>query len=157
MSINTPEELRTLSQQIEDAHNRLLSINNEYARCQKMKMSEESTIAELQNLRIDNLEAVKTLTSKKESLQIELNVLMEKRENLVSKVEEAQTALAVIIKDTDLKREEIKNTIKDFNVLSSEFSNKKIELDRREKEIEKIEAEVLEKQDRIKDLISQIK
>ena len=92
--LNNESDLRTLEQKIEDATNKLLSINLDHKRVKDLHDAKVAEIANLNNFNID-------LTSTNEKLTAQKDSLLKDIQDLSDKKADYQRSLGVIESDYD--------------------------------------------------------
>lgn len=150
------EDLKILEQQIEDEHNRLLSINNEQVRMLKLVESEKYEVSELQNLKADLETSIEALKLNKKTLEGELAALHKEQEEFV---EENANVKIEILNTKALIANEIKlrdEKMVDLDTRKSLVENKEQEIANREKVIIESEASLKKKYEAIKELIAKL-
>lgn len=88
------EQLKTVEQKIEDAHQRLLSIDQQYNRVQKFHQSEQASIEQLQPIKADLEKAVADLKDLQKATIEDISELQKTKLALTSDVEDMKAQLA---------------------------------------------------------------
>lgn len=98
--VNNEEDIRTANQKVDDAHNRLLSIEQAYERTKRFKATEEQELEKIGYFKADIEKTIATLTSQKETLSGEIRSR-----------EEEKTALNKDISDLKRKKDEFETAM----------------------------------------------
>lgn len=157
MTMTQPEELKTVTAQIEDAYNRLLSSNAELARCKTQLESAEYAVSELQALKIDINDSIKTLTILKEKLEKDVEDRRKEKDKVDEEILAANKDLKEITKKAKAKTEELELREKNIETLSVELESKDVSLSGREVLAEEAERAIEEKHKAIKQLVANLK
>lgn len=147
--MNTEEELKSAEQKVEEAHQRLLSIDQQYYRVQKLHQSEEVTIASLREIKTTLENRISILNQEIDKGQLTVEILIKNKEEITAYISSR-------VMDLKKDNEEIESKKKEQEERETVLSAKEIaievrehNLDKREKEVKGREEEVLEKQERI--------
>ncbi len=142
--MHQPEELKSVKQQIDAAHNQLLTINNEFSRVQSFKRSEEIQLADLQGLKSDLTESVNVTASRGE------------KESLTKDIEQLRKMLVSVNDDSEKRREEIAKQLVILDEKSDALDSKEKSLSEIAKHLEKEQKIVERKHNKIKELVNEL-
>lgn len=148
--ITQPEEVLTAEKKLEELHNQMLVLDQNYARVKGLKESEESQIAELQNIKATLTESNNALESKIKEHTAEIAKLEEEAYIVKRETEEAKRGFSQVNEDLDKIRMDIEAKRGEFYAKETDLKNKESELSIREENLKALESELSRKSDRIK-------
>lgn len=105
--LNNNEEIKTAEQQLEDLHNRMLIMDQNYDRVKRLHDSEKDNIRVLQDFKSDLESDTKKLSEKKDLLNSEITDLENKKSTLNIEIESSENNLSKINKDIAQKLTDI--------------------------------------------------
>lgn len=155
--MNENEQLKTITQQIEDAHIKLLSIDQQYARVQKLHQAEEGAIAQLQQIKVDLEKAKEDLTSKKDQLTKEVSSLEEKLGSIKTETSKEQDRLASLLADNNSLIEENKKKEDEIFNKAIDISLRESAVIEKEKELREREIVIANKQEKLAQIVNSLK
>lgn len=140
--LNNEQELRIIEQKIEDAHQRLLSIDQQFARVQKMHNSEKVSIEQLQQIKADLTLSTADLDTKKDTLNSEISTLVIMKGELSVDIDESEQKLKKVrlqieteMADSDSRKVVIESKQKELGLREGVLVNRETEMSKRESDI----------------------
>lgn len=97
--LNSNEEIKTAEQQLEDLHNRMLIMDQNYDRVKRLHDSEKENIRVLQNFKADLESDTKKLSEQKDELNLNIIDLENKKSTLNTEIESSENNLSKINED----------------------------------------------------------
>ncbi len=143
------DELKNIEQKIEDAHQKLLSINQEQYRCSNLLKSDNEKIVSLQQIKIDLEKHVKDLTLKRDGLSKDVSNLQTEIHSLTEDITKSREIFVEINNKTNIelaKCETAKNLIKEEN---EKLDFRTTEVSNRENNIKELEITTSNKHNKI--------
>ncbi len=144
------EDLKILEQKCEDAHQKLLSIDNQYYHIQKLYESEQQKIASLQQFKIDLDKSTSELSLKKENLVTEVNQLIKTRDEVTSVLEETRSALTQASADLEAEYTERDDLVIVMGEREEALVTRETQMAEREKQVKRSEEIAQEAHNKIK-------
>lgn len=147
--LDSNEQLKTVTQQLEDAHNKMLILDHNYFRVQKLHDSEVGEISRLQDFKADLEISVKKLSSEKEAINKDISNYTEQKAKLNEEIEISQKELISI--NTDIATQQAEYSVREdvLKTKEQDHSHRVSALNDHENQLNQWHKELISKHDKI--------